>query len=228
MMNKYYKFEINMKLLNILAIVIFILVYIIAMIINPNVLNIINEDYNFVYVYLGMFGYFFAHELLHGIGYSLFVKNKKNIKYGIKLEQGVFYAMCQEEISKLGIIISLLMPTIFLTFFSLPIGIVFDLPIIILYAIINLIGAVGDIVLLLLVIKLPKNIKYIDYDNTIGAYFLSDTDLSNIKSFGISCTQTGEHNLELIDSNHKLIYISKPSIIILVAIFFFLLLFLIF
>ncbi len=212
-MKKYYKFELSMTLMNILCIVLFIFAFVLFAFLDMNINTLLPFNSAFFFWIILIF-YLFLHEVFHGIGFSLFVKDKKHIKFGIMLEKGVFYAMCQEEISKTGSLVSLLFPLIFLTILPILIWIVVPLDILFVLAIFNLIGAIGDISLCLLVLKLPKDIQYIDYDNVVGAYFLSNQDLSQIKSIGLKCSEVGNHEESLINRSIPFAYISKPSKIV--------------
>ena len=109
-MKKYYKFELNMMVANVLALVLMMGVFLLYVFYKKE----ISIGFSGLYLLVMLF-YFLLHEIFHGIGYSFFVKNRKSIKYGCILEKGVFYAMCQEKISKKGILVSLLFPLIFLT-----------------------------------------------------------------------------------------------------------------
>lgn len=207
---KYYKFELNVTLLSILSLVILVLLMGVDLALRGNV-TIVFDDSPFALFLLAYLGYIVVHEILHGIGFSLFVKDKKNVKYGAALEKGVFYAMCQERINKKAIIISLWFPTIFLTFVALPIAVIFKWPLLEFLALMNFASAVGDLALLGLVYKLPKDIQYIDYDNVIGAYFVSENDLSKYKAFCCKYVECGEDKDDLINKDIKKITISKQS-----------------
>lgn len=214
---KYYKFELDMVKANILAFVL-IIPYILSIFIFNDFFDDPFGTDNFLVFFILMIIYFAIHELCHGIGYSLFAKDKKNIKYGVVLEKGALYAMCQERISKKGIIISLALPLIVLTIIAIPIGIIIDESILVELALINLMGAAGDIMMLNLVRKLPSDVEYIDYNNDIGAYFLSKEDLSNIEGLGMKCTKSGVHKDKLIDKSYKKFNITKTSTIITIII----------
>ncbi|MDE6141484.1 MAG: DUF3267 domain-containing protein, partial [Bacilli bacterium] len=162
----YYRFDMDLKTMNILASILYIIffVYLFG--------NTYFSQFEFsLLAIILMLAYFALHEICHGIGYALFAKDKKNIKFGAILEKGVFYAMCQEEISKTAIIVSLIFPILILTIIPLPFAYLYKNSLVLFLAMTNLIGAIGDIFLIKLVLKLPKNITYIDYDNNIGAYF---------------------------------------------------------
>lgn len=222
-MKKYYKFVLDMKLMNTLVLILCIVLMFIAFNFNTGYVEI-STGKNAPLFFVGMFIYFGLHEICHGIGYYIFANEKKKIKFGVMLEKGVLYAMCQDEISKKGIIISLLFPIIFLTIVPIIIGLIFSLKALIIYAIINFVGAIGDITMLLLILKFPSDIKYIDYDNVIGAYFLSKKDLSIYKSIGMRYIESGIHNKKLINEDIKKIYISKISWIIIIILVIFLIL----
>lgn len=208
---KYYKYELNLLVANILSIVLLVVPFVILIMSGYS----LNMDFD-VIKFILLFGYFFLHEIFHAIGYSLFTKNKKNIKLGIMLEKGVFYAMCQEKINKKGIIISLLMPLIFLSIIPFPISYYFHLDFLLILTIVNFSGAIGDILMTFLIIRAPKDVEYIDYNNDIGAYLVSSEDMSNYSSFGFFLAESGEEHLKKIDKSIRRFYVSKVSYIFLV------------
>lgn len=211
MKERYYKYEVDMKFMNIIALLSFIPLAILVIFFSDFFSKTFESNIYYLYL-IGLIFYFFLHEVFHGIGYSLFAKDKKNIKYGIALEKGVLYALCQERISKRGIIVSLLFPIIFLTIIPLFIAIPFGFSTLVLYSLLNLIGAVADITMCFLIFKLPKDIEYIDYNSDIGAYFISKTNIENIKVKGFKCVKTGVHDESLIDKTIKRFTITKKSI----------------
>jgi hypothetical protein len=211
-MKKYYHFVLNMTTMNILSIILFI--------IPITILILFNYDLSFKYlglVFIIMIPYLILHELIHALGYSLFVKDKNNIRIGISLEKGVLYAACLEPISKVGILISIILPLIVLSIITFPIGLVFNLNWLVFYSIMNFAGAIGDILMFILILKCPKDIEYVDFDNSVGLNLLSKNDLSNIKSLGFKYTSSGEYNESKIDKTLKKFYISRPSIYILIG-----------
>ncbi len=212
-MKKYYKFDLDLIIANVVALAIFAFGIFVYFVVFKS--NIFTNKY-FGLELLIMLLYFGLHEVCHGIGYSLFVKDKKNIKYGAALEKSVFYAMCQEEISKKGIIISLLFPLLFLSIISGIIAVIFNINYLLLLSIMNLAGASGDIIMLFFVLKLPEDINYIDYDNSIGCTFTSKNDLSKYKGFGIKFVESKEHKKSLIKTDIPKIEITKWSYIIMI------------
>ena len=216
-MKKYYKFELNITALSALSLILLI-VFVGADFMIRNNYDAFATGYGMRWFLLAYLVYIVLHEICHGIGFTLFVKNKKNVKYGAALEKGVLYAMCQERISKTGIIISLLFPIIFLTIITLIIAILCNFYLLELLSLVNLASAVGDLALLGLIIKLPKDVKYIDYDNVIGAYLISENDLSKYKSLMVKYVECGEDKEELVNKNIKFITISKQSWLYLIVI----------
>lgn len=209
-MKKYYKYELNMLIANILSIVMFIVPIII--------LTILKFDFyssNSGLFLLELILYFIIHELLHGFGFLIFAKNKKNIKFGITLEKGVLFAACQEKINKKAALISIALPLVVLTFITFPIGILFKLPNLVSLSILNFGGAIGDILMFILITRAPSDVLYIDYNTDIGCYLLSENNLENYTSFGFKLTEHGKESDKKVDESIKRLYVSKTSAIIL-------------
>lgn len=209
-MKKYYKYELNMLIANILSIVMFIVPIII--------LAILKFDFyssNSGLFLLELILYFIIHELLHGLGFLIFAKNKKNIKFGITLEKGVLFAACQEKINKKAALISIALPLVVLTFITFPIGILFKLPNLVSLSILNFGGAIGDILMFILISRAPSDVLYIDYNTDIGCYLILENNLENYTSFGFKLTEYGNESDKRIDESIKRLYVSKTSAIIL-------------
>lgn len=209
-MKKYYHFEIDMIVMNVLSIILFIVPFILLLL----------YGYNMTLEHTGlllivMLFYLLLHELFHAIGYALFATSKNNIKIGITLEKGVYYAACQELISKNAILVSLMMPLVFLSLITFPIGVMFHLDWLIFLSIVNFSGAIGDMLMFVLILKCPKEVEYIDYDNSVGAYLVSEHDLSKIRSLGFKMGEIGEFKDKKVDTTVKRFYVSKVSIILL-------------
>lgn len=162
--------------------------------------------------------YLMLHEFFHGIGFYILRKVKhKNINYGIELEKGIFYCTCKEEISKLNILVSLMFPCFFLGFVTLIISFLINNQMLSLLSIMNISGSIGDILMFIMIIKMPSDIKYIDLDLTTGFYLISKEKLPN-KSLGFSLKAVKDYNGEVSSTNRK-ITITKISKIILSYIF---------
>lgn len=146
----------------------------------------------------------------------MFAKDKNNIKFGITLEKGVLFAACQEKLNKCAILLSLLLPLICLTVIVLPIGLIIKSPLLVLLAISNFGGAIGDMLMSILILKAPSDVEYIDYNTDIGCYLLSKKDLNDYSSFGFRLVESGSEKDKEVDKSIKRLYVSKTSFIILV------------
>lgn len=163
---------------------------------------------------------FLIHEVLHGLGFRICGRAKtNNIVYGAKLESGILYCACKEEINKKGIICSLIAPLIFLTILPMIIGQFFNLYTFILIGVINLLGAAFDILATIDILRLPNNIKYKDLDDTLGFILISNDDLSKHKYLGLKLIEQGNYNPSKIKATkYDKLTISKPSIVIFIVI----------
>ena len=203
---KYYKITYK----KFLMLIVTILSFIIFFSMDEEILLSISNPYYQILCLLFIFSF---HELLHGIGFRFFGKaESKNINYGISLEKGVLYCSCKEEISKIGILVSLALPLIFLTMVPTLTGILLDINILLYIGIVNLLGASFDIVLFIDIIKFPKDIKYKDLDDEMSFILISNYDLRKYKNLGIKISYVDNYDNELIKSNNiKKIKISKFS-----------------
>lgn len=210
---KYYKYKIKLGVGNIFASIILILLLILLYFTFDN--YYFNLTYNKVLI---MIGYFILHELLHYIGY-LINKNVKNkdLCLGMCLEKGVMYCRCTNEISRTAVMISLLTPFTVTGIISLIISYIFDMPFLAFLSVSNIAGSYFDILMFIQMFKMPKDIKFAEYDECDAYYIISNKDLTNIKTKGISLVETDKYNkIKLKSKNNKKIEISIFSIIILI------------
>lgn len=210
---KYYKYKIKLGVGNIFASIILILLLILLYFTFDN--YYFNFTYNKVII---MIGYFILHELLHYIGY-LINKNVKNkdLCLGMCLEKGVMYCRCTNEISRTAVMISLLTPFTVMGIISLIISYIFDMPFLAFLSISNIAGSYFDILMFIQMLKMPKDIKFAEYDECDAYYIISNKDLTNIKTNGISLVEIDKYNkIKLKSKNNKKIEISIFSIIILI------------
>lgn len=210
---KYYKYKIKLGVGNIFASIILILLLIL--------LYFTFDNYYFTLTYnkvLIMIGYFILHELLHYIGY-LINKNVKNkdLCLGMCLEKGVMYCRCTNEISRTAVMVSLLTPFTVTGIISLIISYIFDMPFLAFLSVSNIAGSYFDILMFIQMLKMPKDIKFAEYDECDAYYIISNKDLTNIKTNGISLVETDKYNkIKLKSKDNKKIEISIFSIIILI------------
>ncbi len=210
-MRKIYEYEMDLKVLNLGAIILMIPLMFLH-ILKFKEFNV--SIYFLIYAVL----YLMLHEFFHGIGFYILRKvNHKSINYGIELEKGIFYCTCKEEINKLNILVSLMFPCFFLGFVTLIIAFFINNQMLSLLSIMNISGSIGDILMFIMIIKLPNDIKYIDLDLTTGFYLISKEKLPS-KSFGFSLKKVKDYNGEVASTNKK-ITITKVSKIILSFIF---------
>lgn len=211
---KYYKYKLKLGVGNFFAALI--------MIILLSLLYFTFDDYYFNFEYkkiLIMIGYFILHEILHYIGY-LINKNVKNkdLCLGMCLEKGVMYCRCTNEINRTAVMISLLAPFTVIGIITLIISYIFDMPFLAFLSVSNMAGSYFDILMFVQMLKMPKDIKFAEYDECDAYYIISNKDLSNIKTKGISLVKTDKFNKDKLKSkDNKKIEISVFSIIILIV-----------
>ena len=214
---KYYKFNFKLGLLNIIAIILLITMCFLTYYITGSISFLSNFD--FIIIIL-MFLWFILHELLHGLGFLALGKVKlQNVIFGAELEKGIFYVMCKEEISKTNILVSLIFPLVLIGILTYIIGLCIHSDILVFLSILNIGGASGDIMMFLDILKMPKDIKYLDLDNADGFTILSKEDLSKQKYLGIKLVESGKYTNKIKPTDFKRLKISKFSAIILSILF---------
>ena len=75
---KYYKFELKMGWANAISLLLFIVGFIVLGITYPNTIEF--GSYNFLVILIAMILYLVIHELIHGISFMCFCKNKRNVR----------------------------------------------------------------------------------------------------------------------------------------------------
>jgi Protein of unknown function (DUF3267). len=213
--DKYYSYELRPVLLNILS-----LVLLVFMIFSLTVIFKLNFDMEIgpfdIVLYLF---WFILHEILHGIGFGIFKNTEwKYITFGMLLEKGIFYCMCKQEISKKNILVAIAFPFFFIGVVTLIISIYTNSFILFSLSILNIAGAIGDIIMFMAIVTMPKDVRYIDTDDQMSFTMISKEKLKN-KYFGIKLKETGIYNYEKMKSKDlKKINISKLSLIFLIFI----------
>jgi hypothetical protein len=142
-----------------------------------------------------MIGWFVLHELLHGIGFYIGGVKRENIKYGVALEKGILYTLGLQEVTKKGILTSLQMPFTVIGLITYVIGILFNIPILVLLSIINFTGASMDIMMFIYIAKL-KNVTYSETGNPDEFVLISEEDLTKRKSIFLKVIETKKYNKE--------------------------------
>lgn len=217
MKSKYYTYKLDMTILNIMAILLFLVVTFIVLVIEHNDTYNISYSFNLIiYVFLWMI----LHEGLHGVGFSLFsCVDRHNIVFGMSLDMGVFYCMCKQEIPRKVILTSLLFPVVLIGIVTLVIGMIINSYMLVFLSIMNIVGSIGDIVMFIYFIKVGP-VRYLDLDDCTSFTVISDRDLSSYSVKGIKLVDSGIYDCKkMYAKDRKKFRVTKLSCVILVIIF---------
>lgn len=215
MNKKAYIYKMNLGPANILSIVIFVLAVIPAFLLKINLFNVgVNTFILFIILIL----YLWFHEVLHGIGYIIGGAKRKNIKYGVCLEKGIFYCMAYQELTKKNILISLQMPFMVIGVITYIIGVIINLPLLIVLSAVNISGASMDLVMFYYISKLPKDTTYSESGNADEFVLISSEDLTKRKNIFLKMVDVKDYKVEdYIFEGFKRFEITKASIYILIG-----------
>ena len=213
---KAYVFKMNITTASIFSIVVFLLLVFVTTLIDGVTLF---KAYQTPFLLCLLVGYFFLHELLHGVGFVLGGSKLKNIKLGAALEKGIFYCMSYQELTKKNILISLQMPFMVIGVITYVIGIVFNIPVLTWLSVLNIMGASMDLVMFFYILRI-KNVTYSESGEPDEFVLISNEDLSKRKSIFLKLKETKDYKKEdYIFKDFKKIEISKASwIVILILI----------
>lgn len=216
---KYYLFEYDMGFLSFLSIIILILL-ILAIgffdkwTIFKSILVASDQktgDFEFIFLVILMFLWVFLHELFHGIMYLVNGAKKENLSFGVALEKGILYCLCKEYISKKNILISAISPFLLIGVLTSILGMIFNNSYLVILSIMNMSSSIADIILVLFLLKLPKNIEFCEYDNSTGFIIKSDENISKISAIGLKFVRVLDEDKELSFDKYKTLYMSKVS-----------------
>lgn len=210
---KYYKYQMNTLTINVIAILIFIVLDIFVSYTFKGSVDTL-KTFHFIIVIFWLI----LHELLHYLGFLICREAKpENLLLGMRIEKGIFYCMCKRPISKKNILIALNFPLFFIGILTLVMGYLFNSMPLIFLSLVNIAGASGDILMTIQMLKMPKGIKYVDGDDSIGYYILSEEDISNIKVPSLKLMESGLcESDKLLSKDKRKIIISKMSYLFLV------------
>lgn len=184
---KYFTYQMDAFKMNILAVVLF---FGISLIMYKFVIGggyVIRID-KLVVIVLWMI----LHELIHYVAFIIPKDvNEKNVTVGIYLEKGIFYCMCKQEISKKNILFSLCAPLFIIGIFTFILGVLLNNNLLTLLSIINISGSIGDIIMTILILKMPNDIRYVDFDDPTSFTLLTKKDVSKINVFGLDLIKHG-------------------------------------
>lgn len=206
---KYHIFEINVGKLNIICIALFIIMVALSAFLYKGDLALEFYNVNLMLLILVNVIMMLIHELLHSLAYKLYGGDFKKIVYGAYLEKGVLYCLCKQNISRKNILNSLMIPLFYLGIIPYIIAIIFKLPFLLFLAIMNIVGAAGDIMMFIYIISLPKDIEFSEFDNPIRFAIHTDKEIK-VKFFGLDYIETTK---TLSRKNLKKLTISKGSYI---------------
>lgn len=212
MKKKYYLFEMKTGALNIVSLVLFFgLIVLTGNLLQDQVIDLMSASGQSL---LFMIPYLMFHEVLHSIGYVFHGADFKYITYGAHLEKGVLCCLCKQNVSKKCILISLLYPFIFIGVITYIIGIIFNIPLLILLSIMNMAGCSGDLLMFYSLSRI-KNFEYSEYDDPTSFGLYTEEDLSKKK---LPCMKFVGEKDELERKDLKKVTISKTSIILFILI----------
>lgn len=215
MKNKYYIFKYNLKILNVGSILLLFFLLLLTFFIDKNLLidtYIYLKQINMCGIFLILYIlYTFLHEMFHYIAYRIYGASASKLSVGSALEKGVLYCLCKQDISRKNILNSLMFPFFYLGIVPYIISIIFNFKILLFLAIFNIAGCIGDLIMFLYIVKLPKNILFTEFDDPISFAIKSETDITLKKHYGLEFEKTTD---ALARTINKKIDISKKSKII--------------
>ena len=210
---KTYVYKMNLLPANILCILMFIGCSVLAILLKVNIFKFNNWFLLFLFIIL----YLMLHEFLHGVGYFIGGTKRKNIAYGIELEKGIFYAMAYSKLTKKNILISLQMPFTVIGVITFIIGVIFNIPILVVLSIINLSGASMDLAMFIFFLRLPKDFTYSESGNPDEFVIISSEDLSKKESIFLKLVEVKKYNEKDFEfKDIKKFKITRISIVLII------------
>ncbi|MDR1325148.1 MAG: DUF3267 domain-containing protein [Treponema sp.] len=119
-----------------------------------------------------------AHELIHGIVYTIFAKNRfKSVKFGIMPAKKLFtpYCCCKERLKINHYKIALMMPLIILGIIPATISIILGNGFLLLWGIVFTTAGSGDILIFIKTLKEKKGSWILDHSTEAGYYVYKKT-----------------------------------------------------
>lgn len=215
---KYYIFNYNLGFLNFLSLILLIGLCVLTFFLYK--LGFINDiftnnslkwrDLEFVILISGLFIWIILHELIHGFMYYINGAKWKNIVFGVELEKGVFCCLCNEEITRKNILISSISPCFLIGIVTYILGIILHNMILIIFSIMNIGSSIADIMLFLYLLRLPKEVKFREYNDALGFCITSNVDIKDIKHYGMKLVEVLDND-KIIKKHYPKIYVSKIS-----------------
>ncbi len=211
-MRKYYKYEINMTIGNIVSILVLVLAAI------PLLFLEMSFDFELKSFGIVLIAYIFwmlFHEILHALGHMVCGVKPKHISFGVALEKGVAFCLIRKEVSKKGILVSLIFPFFFIGVLTYIIGIIINSPLLIILSVFNIGGASIDLLMFYHFSKLGSDITYIEPGDGTSFYLMSNNEIK--KLFGFNKIEEGTYTDNMFKNiKYKRIDISKVSAVLLI------------
>ena len=212
-MRRYYKYKLNLTVLNIVSIL--LLIFATLPVLNCIVNYFKSNKKNLAIAFIFYIIWIIFHEILHGIGHLVCGSKLDDLSFGAALEKSVLFCLIRKEIGKRQILISLLFPFFFIGVVTYIIGIIINSPLLLTLSIANISGAVGDLIMFLNFIKLKNDITYIEPGDGTSFYIMSNNPL-NKKMFGLKFIEDGEYDSNMFNKSSKKLKISKTSYILFI------------
>ncbi len=206
-----YVFKMNLVPANVAAFAVFVIL--IALTVTLGIPTFPNEINPFL-LFLLLILYLMLHELLHGLGYLIGGTDRSNIIYGIALEKGILYAMANQELTKKNILISLQMPFMVIGVITYIIGAIMSNSLLVLLSIINITGAIMDIMMFIYIVKLNDKTTYSESGEPDEFVLITSDELEKKKSLFFRIVNIKKYKeADYVFEKQKRLRVSKFSII---------------
>lgn len=117
-----------------------------------------------------------VHELLHALGFWLVGGVAwRRIKFGFSWKGFAPYAHCRDPLQTTAYRISVLLPGLLLGMVPGVVGVILQLPLLVMWATLMLLAAGGDTAVLWAVRKVPSQAKVLDHPSEVGCQVLADS-----------------------------------------------------
>jgi hypothetical protein len=113
------------------------------------------------------------HELLHGVGYMLGGAKPDQVKFGFLVRSLMPYAHCKVPLRKWSYVIGVSLPGLILGVLPYLIGLLAHHPTLVAYGIFMILAAVGDLIILALLVTVPDHSYVQDHPTKPGFQVLS-------------------------------------------------------
>ncbi len=210
MNKKYYLFRMNSKVIGVYPFILFAMCAVIFLLIYQGDSGKVIGD-NMILASILLLPYLIIHELFHSISYVIHGAKFKNVVYGAAVENGVLCCLCKQNINKKNILFSLLYPFFFIGVLTLIIGIIFNIPVLVILSLLNISGCSGDLLMFYHLSKL-KDYEFSEFDDPTSFGLYTSNDFSKLKMFGLD--YIGKEK-ELVRNDFRKIQVSKTSIVLI-------------